>query len=319
MESYFLGIESPADNTALETWCHLHPDHEQEFKQLMQLWSASGEVLAQPEFDTSKAWQVMESRLSKRTGRGTRIPLFGRMAIAAAVLAAFVLAGGRVFTGRISREGTAGWRSVVAADGNKLTILPDGSTVTLRKGATLQYPPDFNDRKVSLAGEAYFDIHPEKGRPFRIATARLAIEVLGTSFLVNASPLADRVVVTTGRVLLRDKHRSERYCILLEKQEALFSEKELEKKPVTAGNFLSWQTGDLKFVQTPLDQVAADLSDHYGVLVRLADTLVPKADRYKVTSEFTTQSLAQSLEEIMFLTGLRYKKEADTIIIYHPN
>lgn len=167
-----------------------------------------------------------------------------------------------------------------------------------------------------LAGEAFFDIHPGKGRPFRIGTSRSVTEVLGTSFLVNASSLSDRVIVTTGRVLFAAKGQPERNCVLSERQEAVLSEKGLEKKQVTAaGNYLSWQTGDLVFAQTPLDQVAEDLSDHYGVIVRLADTLIPKAGTYKITSEFTNQTLQQALEEINVLTGLRYKKKNDTIII----
>ena len=305
----------------IREWYAQHPDQEEEFARLMQLWSDSGEALAQPEFDTSKAWHTMESRLGKRKGVWARMRPAGKIAIAAAVIGVFVLGGSRIFSRRIPREGTAGWNSVTATGENRKITLPDGSTVALRKGASLQYPSIFEGdaRRVMLAGEAFFDIHAEKGRPFRIATSRSITEVLGTSFLENASSLSDRIIVTTGRVLFTDKGQPERNCMLTEKQEAVLSEKGLEKKQVTAAhNYLSWQTGELVFAQTPLDQVAEDLSDHYGVQVRLADTLIPKAGIYKITSEFTNQTLQQALEEINVLTTLRYKKKADTIIICQP-
>jgi len=322
LENHFLGRESSEEKTLLETWRSLHPEYDEEVTRLMQLWSDSGDALAQPEFDTSEAWREMESRLGKkRTGLWVRLPLAGRIAIAATMIGALVMVGGRIFSDRTSGDTATGWRTVVAVGGNEKITLPDGSTVSLRNGATLQYPYTFegSERKVMLAGEAFFDIRPEKNHPFRIGTVRSITEVLGTSFLVNASSLSDTIIVTTGRVLFADKSQPDRNCILSEKQEAILSEKGLEKKPVTSSNYLSWETGRLVFRQTPLDQVAADLSAHYGVFVQLADTLAPKAGMYPINSEFTSQSLEQALDEIRVLTGLQYKKKAATFIIYQPN
>lgn len=326
IEKHLSGGESPEDKAILQEWRNLHPDHEEEFVQLMHLWHASGAVLARPEFDTSRAWHAMERRLSqreKRTGLFIRMPLPVRVAIAViaigvVVIGAVVLAGGRIFPGRASV--TAGWQSVVAGRENRKIALPDGSTVSLRKGATLQYPAVFDgaERRVMLTGDAFFDIYPAKDRPFRIGTARSVIEVLGTSFLVRSSPSSDRVIVRTGRVLVTDKEESGRSCILSEKQQVVLSEKGLEQRPATAGNYLSWQTGDLTFEGTPLNQVVEDLSDYYGVEVRLADALIPKAGVYKITARFSRQPLEQPLEEISALTGLRYQRNGDTIIIYQP-
>lgn len=321
IEKHLSGSESPADKVILQEWRNLHPDHEEEFVQMMHLWHAAGAALARPEFDASRAWQAMEHRLSlkeRKTGLFVRMSLPARIAIAVVVIGAAVLIGGRIFSGRVSM--TAGWRSVVAESENKKIALPDGSTVSLRKGAALRYPAVFDgpERRVMLTGDAFFDIYPAKDQPFRIGTARSVIEVLGTSFLVKSSPSLDRVIVRTGRVLVTDKDESGRSCILSEKQQAVLSEKGLEQRPVTAGNYLSWQTGDLTFEETPLNQVVEDLSDHYGVEVRLADGLIPKAGVYKITAQFRRQPLEQPLEEIIALTGLRYQKNGDTIIIYQP-
>lgn len=338
IEKHLSGNDSPADSAVFQERSNLHADQEDEFTQLTQLWNASGIALDTPQFDASKAWHSMERRLAsagsnapgpttlpdsaghaaKRTGLFARIPHPAKRAFAAAAIGAAVLVAGGIITKRLSMA--AGWQSVVAERDNRKTTLPDGSTVLLRKGATLQYPAAFDapERRVTITGEAFFDIHPEKGRPFVVATARSLIEVLGTSFLVKASASSDRVIVQTGRILVTDKAASGQHCILSEKQQAILSEKGLEQNTVSAANYLSWQTDDLQFKETPLDQVAEDLSDHYGIVIRLAATLIPKSDLYKISAEFSHQPLEQSLEEITRLTGLLYRRNGDTIIIYQP-
>jgi len=321
LENHFQGRESPEEKILLDIWRSLHPDHEEEFTRLMRLWSDSGDALAQPEFDSSEAWQAMESRIARKgSGLWARIVVAHRNAIVAATIGAFALVGVRIFCRTIFRSDTADWTSIVAAGRNKKITLTDGSTVSLRNGATLQYPDTFEgpERRVMLTGEAFFDIRPEKNRPFRIGTGRSITEVLGTSFLINATSLSDRIIVTTGSVRFSDKSQPDRNCILAGTQEAILSEKGLEKKSVSNPNYLSWQTGRLVFRQTPLDEVVADLSDRYGVSVQLADSLVPKARTYPINSVFTAQSLEQCLEEIRVFTGLQYEKKDTTIIIYQP-
>lgn len=68
--------------------------------------------------------------------------------------------------------------------------LPDGTTGWLNNGSRLKYPVIFtgNTRQVDLEGEAYFDVTPEKDRPFIINTDRLDVKVLGTRLNVYAYP-----------------------------------------------------------------------------------------------------------------------------------
>jgi ferric-dicitrate binding protein FerR (iron transport regulator) len=87
-------------------------------------------------------------------------------------------------------------------------VLPDGSKVWLNAASSITYPTVFSDkeRKVTIAGEAYFEVTKDAGKPFKVAIASRStegpasgekdhqgagekapeIEVLGTSFNVNA-------------------------------------------------------------------------------------------------------------------------------------
>jgi transmembrane sensor len=68
-------------------------------------------------------------------------------------------------------------------------VLPDGSKVWLNAASSIIYPTAFTgkQRRVSITGEAYFDIAPNPRQPFAVAVnGGQPIEVLGTSFNINA-------------------------------------------------------------------------------------------------------------------------------------
>jgi len=76
---------------------------------------------------------------------------------------------------------------VVKSGDKAQLVLPDGSAVKLNSASSLTY--DFSDRsvrKVSLTGEAFFEVSKDKSKPFIVQVGELNIEVLGTSFNVSS-------------------------------------------------------------------------------------------------------------------------------------
>ena len=67
-----------------------------------------------------------------------------------------------------------------------VTTLEDGSVVYLNQQTSIEYPVHFEKdrRKVSMQGDAFFEISKNRERPFFIETANARIEVLGTAFNV---------------------------------------------------------------------------------------------------------------------------------------
>ncbi|GAB3927442.1 FecR family protein [Mucilaginibacter myungsuensis] len=74
--------------------------------------------------------------------------------------------------------------------GGKYNItLPDGTQVWLNSASSLTFPTAFigNERKVTLTGEAYFEVAKNKAKPFKIdVNGKQTVEVLGTHFNINA-------------------------------------------------------------------------------------------------------------------------------------
>jgi hypothetical protein len=76
--------------------------------------------------------------------------------------------------------------------------LPDGSAVWLNAASSITYTTNLltdGKRMVKLQGEAYFQIAKDKKHPFIVKSKNQQIEVLGTSFNVNA--YADEPIVET--------------------------------------------------------------------------------------------------------------------------
>jgi ferric-dicitrate binding protein FerR (iron transport regulator) len=95
------------------------------------------------------------------------------------------------------------------AKGGKTTVvLADGTRVWLNAMSSLKYPAAFTgpERSVVVTGEAYFEVHSDKQKPFIVKTNDTTeIEVLGTQFNINAYPdeSAVRTSLFEGAVRVR--------------------------------------------------------------------------------------------------------------------
>lgn len=320
---HFHGAESADEEAQLNAWRRERPEQEDEYQELMKLWTESGSLSESKEFDTAKAWNKLDLRLQNKISddgvirtiaRGKRVSII-KIAIAASVVGIMIFIGRRLIVGKDQDKLL---QLSEAVSENKQIILPDGSTVTLRKGGTLKYPPVFADkeRAVMLTGDAFFQVKPEQNHPFRIQTEKSLIEVKGTSFLVRSGTESDRVIVASGKVMFASKQDLSLNCLLQAKQEARFDGKKFEQKNVTDSNYLAWHTHQLKYDDVPLGRVVAELSDYYETSVLLQDQKSMKD--ILVTGSFNNQSIEQVLDEITLFTGLKYRKEKDGFVLFTP-
>lgn len=306
---------SAEDHTLLEQWRRQSPEHEQEVAALSAIWKQSNEILKEPDFDTSRAWQAINSKTINPVKPKTNPVRHLVRILPAAALAGILLMGWWVQSGRKSGLSSI---TATATTANLYLTLPDSTNVWLRKGATIQYPETFTskERKVKLNGEAFFDVKSAAGRPFRIQTAKSIVEVLGTTLLVQTTRQSDRVVLLTGKVSFADKANLQHHCILLPNQEALFTGTTFEKKPLSDTAYLFWQTDSLNFSEAPLKQVVDELAAYYRKPIVMSDSLLLKSGSITITARFRRQPLKEVLGEITMITGLQYRSLQDTIMIY---
>ena len=84
---------------------------------------------------------------------------------------------------------------------NKTVALSEGSRITLNTATRLRTGVGAAVRQVVMErGEAYFNVAPDRARPFVIQTPRASITVLGTRFAVRIDGAAMQVLVEEGSV-----------------------------------------------------------------------------------------------------------------------
>lgn len=209
-------------------------------------------------------------------------------------------------------------KNVVTGQGDhKTVILPDGSTVVLNAGSSLTYPKKFKDniRKVTLIGEAFFDVKRNINKPFVVHTDHVGIKVLGTSFNVKSYPDDEKIETTlvTGKVEVFQQQKGE--LVVLEPSErAIFDKKEsnIIVDRVNSKNIVAWREGKLIFDKTPLKQVVLDLNRKYNIeFIITSNSLL----QYKYTGEFDNLTLEEVLELLKISSPINYEYVNGKIIL----
>jgi ferric-dicitrate binding protein FerR (iron transport regulator) len=193
--------------------------------------------------------------------------------------------------------------------------LPDGSTAILYRNSTLQYSMDFNatTRDISLIGEAYFKVVPNKDKPFVITVDDLKIKVVGTAF--NVKQIENKKVyvqVQSGVVeLSSDKTKLRLY----KGQSCIYSssDRSLVVVDTVDLNSMSYATKNFSFQNQPLSEVTKLLEDAFQVDIQLFGTSL---NNCRLTAEFQDKPLDYILQIITMTINSSYKRENNKIKIY---
>jgi ferric-dicitrate binding protein FerR (iron transport regulator) len=238
--------------------------------------------------DVDKAWNKLNHRIEAATpviplSRQSLMPAFIRIAAMVIIVAGL---------GWLMFEVAAPEKVTVTAamdEKNLVVLLADGSKVYLNRDSRLIYPETFgrNNRKVTLKGEAYFDIAPDASHPFIIDAGNARVKVLGTSFNVITDNKDNEVevFVTTGTVMLTSNDGSESLMIepgYVGRVSGTSSSREVN----TDANYLAWNTDILTYDGERLGVVFADLKRTFNIDIVASD---PAINEYRLTSRFDSQ------------------------------
>ena len=288
---HFAGETNGEEEAILKKWQEEHPET---YVALRVLWAESSTQVPQV-FDARLAWEKTERLLASRTA-SRKVPLYRKYRLAIGVAAAVVCiaAGLWLFiTSQITEHAQAAEARHV--------VLPDGSSVTLNRNASITYNRYFlGSRRVSVTGEVFFEVVPDAAKPFIVSTGVLDVSVLGTSFLVKdgSSP---SVSVITGKVAVRER-KGGKTVVLASNQTARYENGVLLPFHETDVNILSWETKTLVFNGIPLSKAFSDIEKCYGVTISAPRT----ADSCKITTRFENTDLDGVLKELSILAGFHY-------------
>lgn len=146
--------------------------------------------------------------------------------------------------------------------------LEDGTHVWLNASSTLTYPLKFSKevRRVKLSGEGYFDVHPDRNRPFLVESGNQVVEVLGTQFNVMAYPEEAEIKTTLveGVVELRTgKHVTP----LKPGEQSSLKGEDVQVRNVNVATYVGWKNGEFVFSGVELREAMKQLSRWYDIAV----------------------------------------------------
>lgn len=156
-------------------------------------------------------------------------------------------------------------------------ILPDSSIVWLNSGTTLSYPSNFSEqhRKVSLNGQAFFQVYHKENSPFSVHANGLIVNVLGTKFDVDAYPENDKITVMleAGKVeLAHEGFESFSYTMQpAEKATYNIANKALTLNYADAFIYSSWKDGKLIFRNESIKNMVEKLKRWYNINIDITD------------------------------------------------
>ena len=272
------------DLKALSAWLKQSDTHQSVFEELSALWGNLDALKALPDYaesnDTKEALNHSSSFFSN-----WRKSFF---AIAASTLICVGLAS-YLFLFQ-HQEVNA---SYVTKTGKQRDIdLPDGSVITLNSGTAIDVNFEQDVRNIYLKkGEAFFQVAPDKSRPFSVQTKNGVVTAVGTAFTVRVQDENMDVLVTEGKIALTatddflqtpkknsadNKLTNLHASTLVELtagQNVVFNQQVEEIKtmrPDEAEKKLDWRDGVLVFKGESLEQVIADVSRYTEMHIEIA-------------------------------------------------
>jgi hypothetical protein len=147
-------------------------------------------------------------------------------------------------------------------------VLADGSKVWLNAASSITFPTAFNgkERKVTITGEAYFEVAHNAAMPFIVEKENTSILVLGTHFNVNTYDDESLLNVTLleGSIKVRNNMNN---SLLKPGQQAQINKDEKINvlSEVDVENVVAWKNGRISFQGVGIETVMRQMSRWYDV------------------------------------------------------
>ena len=197
-------------------------------------------------------------------------------------------------------------------------VLPDNTSVNFNSEGSLSYTKHFaeSDRSVDFEGVAYFDVAKDENLPFVLHCNNMDVEVLGTSFLLNAEKNAERCTLDlyTGKVKMTAFDKKGNILSVVEINpgergvwDATANElKAMSYSEVKEDELLTEHV--LVFNNEKLSKIVEALEYIYKVEIDLGESCASK----KLTARFSDdESIDEVLETIALVSEVTITKEGE--------
>lgn len=311
---YLLGEATEAEQHTVQQWINKNEGNKKYFEHFRLIWDESKQLASKSSVNEHEAWERFMQRAQREDATATKarvVPLrsYTWMRVAAMLL---LLAGAGWLAYMIAGGGN---EQILASSGNEVLVrtLPDGSVITLNKNSTLSYPSKFegNTRMVTLKGEGFFSITPNKQKPFIIETNNSSVTVVGTTFNVKSTTEKTEVIVETGIVQVAKKQHAIR---VLPHQKAIVTKDndtpQMQENTDELYNY--YRTKEFVCHGTPLWRLVSVLNEAYDARIVIENN---KLSNLPLETTFHNESLDNILKVISETFNITVEHRGKEIIL----
>ena len=311
---YLLGETSEKEEQMVKSWIAESVENEKHYTHYKLIWEESRKLGLTGHIDENAAWRRFQVLLQKKDAEKVRRNssvnetktrrIFLRIAAAACLFFTIGIAAYFYFTSIIT---------ISSGDQVLIKTLPDNSVITLNKNATLSYEKGFNKtgRKVTLSGEAFFNVAPDKQKPFQIEVGDAVVTVVGTSFNIKDDEEGTQVIVETGMVTVQVKNNRvkmlphQKMVIRKGSEELVVHQNEDEL-------YNYYRTNEFICKNTPLNQLIDALNKNFDTHIKILNA---EAGKLRLTTRFEKENLDDILKILSETLDVKIEYKKDEILI----
>jgi transmembrane sensor len=311
---YLLGEVTKEEIELVDGWIALNDANRKHFEHFKLIWQESKKLEAVSIVNVDEAWERFQNRTNAAQAAPAKVIEFrpaSRWQSVAAVLLVLVCCSWFVYYFVMNR----GNEMIAIEAGNTPVIdtLPDGSVITLNKHSSLSYASNFDGktRDVKLTGEAFFNVAPDKTKPFIISTNDVKVQVVGTSFNVKSDAKKTEVIVETGIVKVAKNHND----VTLkpnEKATVYFNASQPIKEMNDDVLYNYYRTKEFVCNATPLWRLADVLNEAYGVDINIPNE---RLRQMPITTTFRNEPIDNILAVISETFNVRVERNGNNITL----
>ncbi|WP_343558860.1 FecR domain-containing protein [Sphingobacterium sp.] len=175
---------------------------------------------------------------------------------------------GKLFYTQLKTEESNVMHTLIVPKRSTIALtLSDGTRVWVNSESELTYNANFekNQRKVTLTGEAYFEVAKDTKRPFIVEANDLSIQAIGTAFDINSYTSNAKVLLTEGRLKVNGQEKeifidAGNGAKIIKNQLVAFPIPDMEEAT-------AWKDGYFYFENKTMQQILDELSRWYGIKI----------------------------------------------------
>jgi len=194
----------------------------------------------------------------------------------------------------------------------KLT-LPDGSKAWLNAASSIRYPTAFTgaSRVVEVEGEVYLEVAKNSRQPFIVKTYGETVQVLGTSFNVNAykdeTAISTTLIEGSIQVKVADKAtiiRPGQQCLAANGRASVIDKADVDQ-------VLAWKNGYFQLDKADIETIMREVERWYDVQVVYEGAKPTDYYRGRIRRDASLDEMLQ----IIAASGVQYRIDGRKIII----